>query len=254
MILVAEEVSVRLGRQQVVQPASLRLEPGETLGLIGPNGAGKTSLMRALAGLIPAEGRLLLGGQPLSAMTPRQRAAKLAYLAQGGQCHWAVSVEDLVALGLRAVRSPFAGAPPETGEMVARVLADLGVSGLAKRSVVSLSGGERASVLLARALVAGPSLLLADEPVAALDPGQQLRVLDRLRHRVDHGLGLLVILHDLSLAARYCDRLALMHRGRILLQGSTASVLASRELQESYGVSFAIGSVGDVPSVVALQP
>ncbi|GAB5467172.1 MAG: ABC transporter ATP-binding protein [Rhodospirillales bacterium] len=237
----------------MVAEVNVSLRQGETVGLIGPNGAGKSSLLRALAGLLPCRGKVLLDGISLADLPVRQRARRLAYLAQGGRSQWAVSAESLVGLGLQAGRSPFAGPSAADRARLQAVLAEFDLTALAGRSVLTLSGGELARCLLARALVGAPALLLADEPVAALDPGQQLRVMDHLQRRRERGLGVMLVVHDLSLAARYCDRLLLLDRGRIRIEGAAEKVLGSQELTQAYGVSFAQGQVGAVTSVAA-QP
>jgi len=250
-LLTVQGLTVDLAGKRVVDDTAFAIEAGELVGLIGPNGAGKTSLLRALAGLIPCRGRVTLEGEGLADLPTRRRAQRLAYLAQGSGSHWALSAEALVGLGRLPHRSPFRAASDGDGAAVRAILEELELTALAKRSVLTLSGGERARVLLARALVGEPLLLLADEPVAALDPGQQLRVMRQLRQRVERGLAVIIVLHDLSLAVRFCDRLLLLSGGRIRADDRPDAVVGSAAMAESYGLRFAVGTVAEVPSVTA---
>lgn len=250
-LLTVEGLSLSRGKRRLIGDLSFTLPAGAMVGLVGPNGAGKTSLLRALVGVLPHEGQILLDHRPLALLTPRERARQIGYLSQEQACHWAISVETLVGLGLLPQRSPFRADGPAEHAAVAAALAEFGLEPLRQRTLPSLSGGERARALLARALVGRPRLLLADEPVAALDPGQQLRVMAALRRRVEAGLTVLIVLHDLSLAARCCDRLLLLDQGRLRAEGPPAEVLQSEAAAESYGVAFALGEVGGAPSVQA---
>ncbi len=243
---------VRVNRS-VVDSVSFDLASGEILGLIGPNGAGKTSLLRALIGAIPAEGQIALSAKPLETFSVRERAAQISYLQQGQQCHWAINVANLVGLGRLPRRSPFQAAGAADYQAIEATLADLQLTDFAERSIQTLSGGEKARAFLARALVSEPTLLLADEPVAALDPGQQLLVMQQMRRRADAGLAVIIVLHDLSLAAQFCDRLLLIHQGRARLCGEPRQVLKSQEIEEAYDVAFSLGEIAGALNVQA-QP
>ena len=232
------------GALSVLDGASLRLAAGELVGLIGPNGAGKSTLMRVLAGLAhPSQGAVSLDGRPLSALPGRARARALAYMAQGRELHWPLTVERLVALGRLPHLGPFQRPGAEDEAAVARALERCDAAHLRGRTATTLSGGERARVLLARALASEPALLLADEPVAGLDPYHQLQVMEVLREGALAGTGILVVLHDLVLAARFCTRLALVHRGRVVADGPPAAVLEPGLLEQVYGVRMAAAEV-----------
>lgn len=235
-LLEGRGLGVMLGRCHILHQVDFRLARGEVVGLIGPNGAGKTTLLRTLAHLLrPGEGRLDLEGRPLASLSPRERARRLGYLAQGTPVHWPLSVAALVDLGRTAHRSWWQ--PPGEADAVAvqRAMAQTGVTHLAARRVDTLSGGERLRAMLARVLAAGPELILADEPVAALDPYHQLQVMELLRRQARQG-GVVVVLHDLALAARYCDRLVLLQGGRVVAEGSAGQVLSADQLQSVYGI------------------
>ncbi len=214
----------QLARPPMLEPLSLALRAGTVTGVIGPNGAGKTTLLRALAGLSDGPGRLTLDG---AAFTPHPR--RLAWLPASRDAVWPVTAATLVALGLGP------GAPPDPAA-VAAALSACDAAHLAQRSVVTLSTGERARVLLARALVASPAWLLLDEPIANLDPGHRLDVMALLRAQAARGAGVVLALHDLDLAAG-CDRLLLIDRGRLVGDGPPESVLTPAALAAHFGVA-----------------
>ncbi len=241
MKLEAQDVSVRIADCHIVNRAKLSVEAGEMVGLIGPNGAGKSTLVRALAGVVPHEGRVTLDGVPSGQMSPRQRARALAYLPQDQRVEWAISVRDVVALGRHPFQQGFARLTSEDQDAIEAALEEVGASNLADRSARVLSGGELTRVLLARALAVRAPLLLADEPVAALDPYHQLHVMDILRARAQAGTGVLVVLHELTLASRFLDRVIVMKAGDVVHDGPPQDVLTREVLQSVYGVTPLIG-------------
>ena len=254
-VLEARSLTVALGAREVLRGVSLQLRPGEVLGLLGANGAGKTTLLRALAGLLPIKsGDVLWRTAPLTSLPPRERAQQLAYLAQSRECHWPLSVGDLVALGRLPFRAPWAELRDSDRAAVARAMQDADVAALARQPLTALSGGERARALLARALAGEPAALLADEPTAGLDPAHQLSVMRILRARAEKGAAMLVVLHDLSLAARFCDRLLLLHEGRVLAAGTPAEVLTPAHLAQGYGIAAHYAQTGEGLVVVPLRP
>ncbi len=230
----------------VLREVSLGLGRGETVGLIGPNGAGKTTLVRILAGLqAPAAGSVALDGGELSALPESQRARQVAYLPQGAPAHWPLSVERVVELGRIPHRGWWQSLAEADRMAVDKALATTDAEHLRHRIVTTLSGGERARVMLARVFATDPEFILADEPVASLDPFHQLQVMDTLRAHACQGGGVLAVLHDLNLAARYCDRLVALDRGRLVCDGRPRDVLENPALSAAYSVRLDVVEEAD---------
>ncbi|MFG1431586.1 ATP-binding cassette domain-containing protein [Xanthobacter sp. V2C-8] len=238
MLISASGIVVRRGARTVLEGVELSARPGELLGLLGPNGAGKTTLLRVLAHLQETvAGTVLYDGADATSVGRRVLGRSLAYLAQGGRIHWPMRVEHVVALG----RLPHGTSPAVDAAAVARAMAAADVDAFAGRPAGSLSGGEKMRVLLARALAVEGRALLADEPVAALDPYHQLHVMEVLRRQARAGLTVVVVLHDLTLAARFCDRVALLHGGRLMADGTPEEVMTPARLEAAYGVHVESG-------------
>ena len=240
MKLEARAVSVRLDGTDVLRDVDFDARPGELVGLIGPNGAGKSTLLSVLATLrTPDAGSVTFDGQPAAAIGARPLSRRLAFLAQSGRIDWPLSVERVVALG----RLPHGGrsTAADDDRAIRGAMEAADIARFAGRSVDTLSGGERTRVLLARALAVEADLLLADEPIAALDPFHQLQVMELLARTARAGTGVVVVLHDLTLASRFCDRLVLLHQGRKLADGAPADVLGAARIAEAYRVSAVIG-------------
>lgn len=236
-LLELEGVSVKLGGgRTVVNDVDLQLHEGELVGLIGPNGAGKTTLLRATLGLVTASGQVRLSGQLARSMTAKQRAHGTAYLAQGHEIGWPVSVETLVALGRAPYRSAAASLSEQDLALVVAAMERMDVLQFRQRVATELSGGEQARVLIARALAQDAPALLADEPAAGLDPSHQILLMETFVGLAREGRGVLVSLHDLALAGRWCNRLVVMEKGRIVADGSPAEVLTAERLAQVYGI------------------
>lgn len=248
--LVLSDFSVRYNGTPVIKDVSFRSEPGELVGLIGANGAGKTTLLRAAANFLRFTGMATLDGRPVADWPRRDLAKRLAYLAQGHDAHWPMSVEDVVGLG-RLPHRAFLGNPGEDDRRAVEAAMDkTEISPLARRGVTTLSSGERARVMLARALAVEAPLLLADEPIAALDPYHQLHIMEVLKAEAGAGRAVVVVLHDLTLAARFCDRIVLLSEGRVLADGAADVVLTETNLAEAYHISALQGGDGDSRYVI----
>lgn len=241
-VLAASDITVTLGGWRVLDGVSLGLEPGALVGLLGPNAAGKSTLMRALAGLAPlSAGAVMLDGKPLGQWAHAARARRIAYLEQGARCAWPIAAARLVALGRLPHLGPWQRPAADDARAISAALADCDAAHLAERPATELSGGEEARVLLARALAGEPGAILADEPVARLDPAHQLQVMETLQRRAGAGAAVLAVLHDLTLAAQFCARLVVLDRGRIVADGAPRAVLTETLLRDVYGVRAAIG-------------
>jgi iron complex transport system ATP-binding protein len=249
--IASEGVCVTRGGRQVLAEVGFAADGGALVGLVGPNGAGKTTLLRALAGIQAIQsGRIDLFGAPVGSFRPRALARRLAYMPQHATIHWDLPVRDVVMLG-RSPHLPAWSSPSgEDQAVVNRVMEALELRSLARRSARALSGGERARVLLGRALAGEPEVLLADEPVAGLDPYHSLEVMDHLQGLARGGALVVVVLHDLSLAMRYCDRLVLLDRGRVAHDGAPDDALDDARLAEVYRIEALRAERGGKTAIV----
>ncbi|MBO1022816.1 ABC transporter ATP-binding protein [Methylobacterium sp. SD274] len=246
MTLATASLDVRLGGRAVLSNVSLSLERGALVGLVGPNGAGKTTLLRALAGLVTStKGHVALDGMPLDGITRGARAKRIAVLFQGGNANWPMQVRDLVALGRLPHRRAFGGLDASDHAAIARAMARTDMTRFAERTEPTLSSGERMRVLLARALAVEAEWLLADEPITALDPAHQLDAMMLLRSVASAGTGVVAVLHDLSLAARFCDRIVVLDAGRVVVDGCPDVALTDRLLASVFGVAVLRGVAPD---------
>jgi iron complex transport system ATP-binding protein len=220
------KLSVFRGDCPVVDNVTLALEPGDFLGLIGPNGAGKTTLMRAALGILEHE-----GSSSLTALSQSDRAKQAAWLPQIREIAWGLSVRDLVGLG----RLPFGPIQKNDAHVEAAIIKmDLGA--FSDRIATQLSGGEQARALIARALAQDTPILMADEPTASLDPANQISTLKIFSELAQDGRGIMSSIHDLGLAARYCTKLALLDRGKLVAFGSADEVLTPDNLQTVFSI------------------
>ncbi|AXK47332.1 ABC transporter ATP-binding protein [Brachybacterium saurashtrense] len=234
-VLEARGLRHRIGAVEVLRGVDLTVRTGELVGLVGPNGSGKTTALRALHGeIVPTAGTVHLEGGNLAALSGRERARRIAVMAQDGAAALPLPVADAVLLGRLPHRGALGTTTREDARHAARALELVGAAHLARRDLTTLSGGERQRVLLARALAQQPRLLLLDEPTNHLDISAQHHILQLVRAQ---RLSTLVVLHDLNLAARYCDRVVVLDRGRVRADGPPAAVLDERTVAEVYAVA-----------------
>jgi iron complex transport system ATP-binding protein len=236
--LSAQGIKVVLAGRVVLNDVSLSLPSARLVALVGPNGAGKTTLLRALAGLIPSAGAIDAGGDALSSLPLSERARRFAYLPQGHVMHWPLPARDIVALG----RYPHGATDPsrltpKDAEAVLRAMQATDVEEFSERRVTELSGGERSRVALARVFAVEAPVILADEPTASLDPRHQIDIMKSLRAAADQGALVVVVTHDLSLAARFADSVLVLSQGRLVAQGTAAEALSEQVMADVFRIS-----------------
>jgi iron complex transport system ATP-binding protein len=233
----ATDITVRIGRQALVEDVSLSLPAGSMTVLLGPNGAGKTTLLRVLAGVIgPTTGEVYLGECRLRQMARSAIARRCAYLPQHTGATFDICAEDVVALGRYAHVGPWRALSRQDYDAIHQAMERVGVTTLRHRALPTLSGGERQRVLIARALAQEAPVMLLDEPSAALDIGRQMELMALLADLHAEGRTILAALHDLRLAMEFFPRAMLLHGGRLVAKGATASVLVGPHLEMAYGV------------------
>jgi iron complex transport system ATP-binding protein len=250
--IVVRDVSLRIGSSTLIRDVSLEVDAGTWCTVVGPNGAGKTTLVETVAGLRrPSTGEVEMGGEPLHSMNERARALRVALVTQHPIIPVGMSVLDYVALS----RTPYHGllrAPNATDrQAVAEVMERLSLEEYADRDVITLSGGERQRAVLARALAQTTKVLVLDEPITGLDLRHQMTILELLQNEVrHHGLTVLATLHDLTLAGQFADRLVLLDKGRVVLDGPSGVVVRSKELSECYQMELRVIDVDGADVVV----
>ncbi len=253
-MLEARGISLTLGHRRALDDVSVTVARGELVVVAGPNGAGKSSLVDCLSGARRADaGEVRLDGMPLAAFDAAALARRRAVLEQGSAVAAPFTVAELVALPI-----PREIGPADAGRLVADALGEVGLAGFGPRRVHETSGGEQLRAHMARALaqlragqaLGGGSYLMLDEPTASLDLCHQAGVLEAARRVAEEGAGVLAVLHDLTLAAAFADRIVLMNRGRVAAEGAPWSVLTEVRIEEVYGLPVSIGSTGGALSVV----
>lgn len=237
-MLAAQQLEVTLSGRTVLHDVSLSLLSGQLVALVGPNGAGKTTLLRALAGLVSSTGTIEVGGNHLSSLSLRERAKRFGYLPQGHLVHWPLPAKDVVALGRypHGATDP-ARLSPRDEAAVLRAMQATNVVEFSERPVTELSGGERSRVALARVLAVEAPIVLADEPTASLDPRYQIDVMINLRSAADRGVLVVVVTHDLGLAARFADTVLVLSDGRLVAQGKPAQALSEQIMADVFRIS-----------------
>jgi iron complex transport system ATP-binding protein len=242
MRLEVRDVSAGYNSESVIAGISFAVADGDFLGLVGPNGSGKSTVVRVMSHVLrPRGGEVLLDGRDMYHMRTADVARRVAIVPQDSAFHFDYSVLEVVLMG----RSPHMGrfALEGAGDYAAveRAMQLTGIAHLAQRPVTNTSGGERQRVAIARALAQGPQLLILDEPTAHLDINHQIEVLDLVRTlNRDQGVAVLVVMHDLNLAAQYCERMLLLHHGRLLAQGPAQEVITAQHVRQAYGAEVTV--------------
>lgn len=252
-MLTVRDLAVSLSGRPILHGLKLSVGAGEIVGLVGPNGAGKSTLMRAAAGQLAFSGDIAVDGRPLAAFSPIERARRLAFLPQARSIAWGMTVADCVGLGRLPWRGPFARATGTDRAAVEEAMALFDVRSLAGRRADEISGGELARALAARAVAQGTPLLIADEPVAGLDPAHQIAMMTAFRSLAGKGRAIFVSMHDLTLAARWCDRIVLLSAGRIAAQGAPRDVLSPAGLRDVFGVDAHVGEIDGGLTITPLK-
>ncbi|AUV81455.1 heme ABC transporter ATP-binding protein [Salinigranum rubrum] len=240
-MITVEDLVVALGDERVLDGVSLSVEAGDFVGLIGPNGAGKTTLLRAINGaLSPREGLVEIDGENVHRLSSRAASRLVSTVPQTTQLSFEFTVREAVEMGRTPHRSRFGTWTEDDTEAVDSALARTAVADLADRPVTDISGGERQRVLIARALAQTTPVMLLDEPTASLDINHQVRTLELVRDLVEEGKTALAAIHDLNLAAHYCDRLVLLSNRRVLAAGPPEAVLTEAHLREAFDTNAVV--------------
>jgi iron complex transport system ATP-binding protein len=253
-VISARDVTVAFGGRRVVDAVSLDVPSGSWLNVVGPNGAGKTTLLRVLAGLQPFDGSIEVAGRPTGSFRRREWARTVALVPQVPQLPPGMTVAHYVLLGRTPHLPPLGGESRADVDAATAAMHRLDLLALADRPVTTLSGGERQRVLVARQLAQDAPIALLDEPTTALDVGHQQQVLDLVDElRGDHDLTVVATMHDLTLAAQYGDRVALLDDGRLVASGTADDVLREDTLSELYRARVRVLREGDSLVVVPVR-
>jgi iron complex transport system ATP-binding protein len=246
IMLRATDISVQRGTRRVLRNLDLHAQGGEFIAVIGANGSGKSTLLATLAGLLaPQSGEVQLDGQPLAAIASRQLAQRRAYLPQNARCEWPLTVERMVALGLAPCLPAFGEPARAERDSIDAALSACDLIAQRLQVVTTLSGGELARAMLARALVADPSVLIVDEPLTGLDPRHAWDAARRLRQlAVEQGKLVIAAIHDLNIALRRATRIWALHDGRLLADAAPAAAITSQLLRELYGIDACVTGTG----------
>jgi iron complex transport system ATP-binding protein len=253
MTLAAETVTVvRRGGRVVLEAVDCAFAPGRITGIVGPNGAGKSTLLKTLARILPlSRGRVVLDGRDIASFDRLALSSAIAYLPQERSVHWPLAVRDIVGLGRIPHHTGPRAPSRKDREAIDAAIATMDLRHLADRRSDQISGGELARALIARALAQEARVILADEPMAGLDPAHALELFRVLRELATQQRTVAVALHDLTSAARFCDDIVMLCEGRVASRGPTAEVLDAAHLAPVFGVDFVVGKLDGLPVVLA---
>ncbi|HEY4548556.1 MAG TPA: ABC transporter ATP-binding protein [Pedomonas sp.] len=249
--LACEDLTVDVPSRRLVGPVNVTFRSGEVTAVLGPNGAGKSTWLASLCGgREPSSGSVFLDFADLSLMDPRERALRIGFLAQGREVAWGLDVETVVRLGRLPYGRTGISTSPADDAAVEDAINRCELGHLRDRNILTLSGGERARVLLARVLAGEPDWILADEPLAGLDPAFQLDIVRLLRELAQEGRGVIVTLHDLALVGRLADRVIVMRTGKVVADGPPVTVLTPDVMSVAYGVAVEVVTAANGERVV----
>jgi iron complex transport system ATP-binding protein len=256
--LTIDNLGFSYGVVPVVQDVSFTVTAGDMLGIIGPNGSGKTTLLKLISRLLrPQQGRVLIDGEDTSLLSYRALARTMAVVPQETHIHFDFTVEEIVEMGRSPYLSRFQAMSRRDRNIVTQAMEATNILSLAGRSVLELSGGERQRVIVARALAQEPEVLLLDEPTASLDINHEVEIFELLRTlTINEGLISIAVLHDLNLAAEYCDHLLLLSEGKVAASGLAEEVLSAENLSKVYGIDVVVyeNRLTGRPQIQALVP
>jgi iron complex transport system ATP-binding protein len=252
----AAKICVRRGARAILDDVSLHAESGDFVAVIGANGAGKSTLLSVLAGLLrPDSGSVMLDGVSIRTLSGMRLAHRRAYLPQNPRCEWPISVERLVALGLTPTLPALGGLPASFGPKITQALQACDLLDHREQPATTLSGGELARAMLARALVADPDVLIIDEPIAGLDPRHALDTARRLQLLAKGGKLVIASVHDLTLAGRYASRIFALSNGRVAGDGATQTTLTPALIRSAFEVEACVsGTPGSIYVDYVLPP
>lgn len=245
------EVCVKRNGRQLLGSITTQFEPGKVTVILGPNGAGKSTLIRVMTGILaPTSGQIMLDGAPLNSFTPEARARRIGYLAQNGRVEWPLKVRHLVALGRLPYGRYANGLNEKDLSAITCAMEEADIAAFADRPVDTLSGGEQARVLLARVLAQEADIILADEPLVGLDIAHQIEILLHLKAQAARGRMVVLVLHDLTLAAHVADRIILLDQGVIAGDGHPYEVVTEDRIEQVFGVKVYIETVDQRGAII----
>ena len=251
-VLAAENITVTRGGKAILRDVSLQAHAGEFIAVVGPNGAGKSTLLKVMAGLLkPDAGRVMLDADTLASLSIRQLAARRAYLPQNPLLEWPISVERLVALGLTPKLPATGGLPESYAPAITRALEQCDLVEKRDQAATTLSGGEFARAMLARAIVSSPQILIVDEPITGLDPRQAMQSMTLLQSFARNGTLVIASLHDLTLAVRHTSRVIVVVDGAVI---ADADSLTEELVHRAFGVTCHLTGQGDSRALTLLSP
>ncbi len=246
MLIETKNLNLQIGSKQLLKDVSISIAQGEIIGLIGPNGAGKSTLLKVLANIMPADsGSYSFAQQAIGDYNEKQFAQQVGYLAQNATAHWPLQVQRLIELGRLPYQSFRQKLTTQDKQSIQAAIAKTGVAHLLDRVVTTLSGGEQTRVFLARLFASQPQVIFADEPIAALDPYHQLHIMEILRDHAKNGGTVVVVMHDINLASRFCDKMILMQEGQIRSFGTINELLVDDVLPDTFRIKLRMFCEGD---------